>query len=173
VAENDRCLEADSVFATDGASEASVNKTSTAHAPLDKTTEERPLSDLARSRRLELRLTQAEVAERMGGAVYQADVSQIERGVVRSPRRERLAALAAALELPYETVFAASGWGHAYREVNEPDSDDDPTLADLARVYQRLSEGGRASVLTFAGYVEQQERSAKRKAKRGSGGGDD
>ncbi|HEU0113093.1 MAG TPA: helix-turn-helix transcriptional regulator [Thermomicrobiales bacterium] len=150
-----------------------MNKTSTAHAPLETTTEERPLSELARSRRLELHLTQTEVAERMGGAVYQADVSQIERGVVRSPRRERLVALAAALELPYETVFAASGWGQAYREVNEPERDDDPALADLARIYRRLSDGGRASVLTFAGYVEHQERSARRKAKRGSGGGDD
>ncbi|HEU5430483.1 MAG TPA: helix-turn-helix transcriptional regulator, partial [Thermomicrobiales bacterium] len=54
------------------------------------------LGELVRDRRRDLHLTQEGLAERMGGNVHQGDISQIERGVVAYPRRERLAALAAA-----------------------------------------------------------------------------
>lgn len=131
---------------------------------------------MVRDRRRDLHLTQEGLAERMGGNVHQGDISQIERGVVAYPRRERLAALAAALELPYETVFAASGWGNAYRATDgaaDAPPAAEPLLAELTRVFGRLSEAGRTSVVRFAGYLEREERNARRQTKRRAGDGDD
>ena len=66
------------------------------------------LDQLIRARR-ELRLTQEELAERIGGGMRQSNVSRLERGRVALPRRERLERIAAALELRLGDLLARSG----------------------------------------------------------------
>jgi transcriptional regulator with XRE-family HTH domain len=68
------------------------------------------LGDLIRERRQELGLTQEELAERMGGSASQAEISRLERGSVSLPRRARLDALAAALEISTGVLLMQSGW---------------------------------------------------------------
>ena len=63
-----------------------------------------------RLRRIELGLTQAQLAERIGGGVRQTEVSRLECDRVTLPRRERLGRIAAALDLPLGDLLARSGW---------------------------------------------------------------
>ena len=76
-------------------------------------TETRTLADLIRQRRIELHLTQEQLADRIGLGTRQADVSRLERGRVGLPRRERLERVAAALELPLGELLVRSGWAGA------------------------------------------------------------
>jgi transcriptional regulator with XRE-family HTH domain len=71
------------------------------------------LGQVIRSRRIELALTQEELAERIGEGVRQAEVSRLERDRIMLPRRARLEAIAAALELPLGELLARSGWSGA------------------------------------------------------------
>ena len=63
-----------------------------------------------RARRIELGLTQEELAGRVGGRLRQSEISRLERDVVTLPRRPRLEAIAAALDLPVGELLARSGW---------------------------------------------------------------
>lgn len=66
------------------------------------------LGELVRQRRLELGLTQGDLAELIsdeGDEVRQADISRIERGYTRLPRPERLSRVARALDLPVGELF--------------------------------------------------------------------
>lgn len=65
---------------------------------------------IIRERRIELGLTQEELAERVGDSVRQSDISRIERGYVSLPRRGRLEALAEALDLSPGYLLMQSGW---------------------------------------------------------------
>jgi transcriptional regulator with XRE-family HTH domain len=71
------------------------------------------LGQAIRSRRLELDLTQEELAERIGDNVRQAEVSRLERDRVTLPRRRRLERIAAALDLPLGELLAKAGWAGA------------------------------------------------------------
>jgi transcriptional regulator with XRE-family HTH domain len=66
--------------------------------------------DYIRERRLHLNLTQEQLAERMGGAYTQSDISRLERGLVGLPRLTTVVSLAAALEVSVGDVLIASGW---------------------------------------------------------------
>src|ERR1044072_4366075 len=68
------------------------------------------LGSFVRSRRLHLGLSQEELAERLGGSVNRAEVSRLERGSVAFPRRRRLEALAAALEVTIGRLLIESRW---------------------------------------------------------------
>jgi transcriptional regulator with XRE-family HTH domain len=68
------------------------------------------LGSLIRSRRIELGLTQEELAERVGDSVRQAEISRLERDCVGLPRRARLERIAAALKLKLGELLARSGW---------------------------------------------------------------
>ena len=68
------------------------------------------LGTFIRDRRNELGLTQEEVAERIGPSTQQSDVSRLERGGVALPRRERLEAIAAALDVSLGELLVRSGW---------------------------------------------------------------
>ncbi|MDQ3541528.1 MAG: helix-turn-helix domain-containing protein, partial [Chloroflexota bacterium] len=61
---------------------------------------ERSLGQVIRSRRVELGLTQQQLAERIGDSVEQSEVSRLERDQVALPRRPRMEQLARALEIP-------------------------------------------------------------------------
>jgi len=68
------------------------------------------LGTFIRERRQELGLTQEELAERIGAAVGQADVSRLETNRVAFPRRERLEAIARALDVSLGDILMRSGW---------------------------------------------------------------
>lgn len=70
----------------------------------------RTLGAVIRARRIELGLTQEALAERIAPHFRQSDVSRLERDCITLPRRERLEAIAAALEIPVGVLLAASGW---------------------------------------------------------------
>jgi transcriptional regulator with XRE-family HTH domain len=78
------------------------------------------LGQLIRRRRMELGLTQEELAERIGDTVRQAEISRLERDRIALPRRHRLEQIAAALELSVGELLVASGWAGA--EVLDDDA---------------------------------------------------
>lgn len=78
------------------------------------------LGDIIRKRRLELSLTQEQLSERISADneyVRQSDISNLERGRVQLPRRQRLQRIAAALDLPLGQLLALSGWVEADRHL--------------------------------------------------------
>jgi len=81
------------------------------------------LGQLIRERRMDLGLTQEELAERMGTTVRQSDVSRLERNKIGLPHRDRLDQIASALELSLGELLVASGWagaGELDRESSPP-----------------------------------------------------
>lgn len=68
-----------------------------------------------RDRRLELGLTQEQLAELIADGVGQVDVSRMERDQITLPRRPRLEAIAGALNLPIGALLMRSGWVEATR----------------------------------------------------------
>ena len=68
------------------------------------------IGDFIRQRRQELGLTQEELAERIGENVRQAEVSRLENNHIALPRRARLDAIAAALEVSLGDLLVRSGW---------------------------------------------------------------
>lgn len=71
------------------------------------------LGEAVRFRRCQLGLTQEQLAERIGDGVRQAEISRLETGRVALPRRERLARIAAALDLSLGELLVRSGWDGA------------------------------------------------------------
>src|SRR5688572_25380151 len=71
------------------------------------------LGQVIRTRRLELGLTQEELAERIGEGIRQAEVSRLEHDRVVLPRRARLERIASALDIPPGELLARSGWAGA------------------------------------------------------------
>ena len=63
-----------------------------------------------RERRKDVGLSQEQLAERMGGACTQSDISRIERGLVQLPRMTTLVNLAASLEVSVGDLLIAAGW---------------------------------------------------------------
>lgn len=68
------------------------------------------LGDAIRLRRLQLGISQEELAERIGDDVRQSDVSRLERGKILFPRLERLNQIAASLDLTLGELLAEAGW---------------------------------------------------------------
>jgi transcriptional regulator with XRE-family HTH domain len=68
------------------------------------------LGTFIRERRQELGLTQEQLAERIGDTFRQAEVSRLEHDRITLPRRDRLAAVAAALEVTLGELLIRSGW---------------------------------------------------------------
>jgi hypothetical protein len=70
----------------------------------------RNLGSTVRQRRMELGLSQVQLAERMGGETQQSDISRIERGLLPWPRPQLLESLAAALYMTALELITQSGW---------------------------------------------------------------
>lgn len=91
------------------------------------------LGEVIRARRVEMGLTQEELAERIGAGCRQAEISRLERGKVGLPRRARLERIAAALGLPMGELLSRSGWAGADaalgRVAERPPPDDRPSDA--------------------------------------------
>ncbi len=71
---------------------------------------EQSLGQYIRSRRLELGLTQEQLAARVGESVSQAEISRLERDKVALPRRPRMEHLAVALDVSLGVLLMRSGW---------------------------------------------------------------
>jgi len=112
------------------------------------------LGAAVRERRSELRLSQQEFAERVGGNMTQSDVSQLERGRVKLPRKGRLDAIASALGLSSGELLARSGWtdaGAYIRAAESPDDADD--TARVVRLMGGMTDAQRRSVYNFTRYI--------------------
>lgn len=72
--------------------------------------ESRSLGDAIRLRRLELGMSQEELAERIGADVRQSDVSRLERGKILFPRLDRLHQISAALGMSIGALLIEAGW---------------------------------------------------------------
>lgn len=68
------------------------------------------LGAYVRRRRIELGLTQEQLAEQIGDGVRQADISRLENDRVVLPRRDRLERIADALDVPLGHLLVRSGW---------------------------------------------------------------
>ena len=68
------------------------------------------LGNYIRERRMELGLTQEQLAERIGPTTRQAEISRLERGQVIMPRRQKMERIAAALDVSLGTLLQCSGW---------------------------------------------------------------
>lgn len=98
------------------------------------------LGQLIRDRRMELNLTQEELAERVGDGVRQSEISRLERNRVTLPRRRRMEELAAALDIPVGLLLARSGWVGA--EVIDGE-DPEPVDADPASKLNEVEQATR------------------------------
>lgn len=72
--------------------------------------ESRSLGEAIRLHRLDLGMSQEELAERIGPDVRQSDVSRLERGKILFPRIERLHQIANALGISVGALLAEAGW---------------------------------------------------------------
>lgn len=72
--------------------------------------ESRSLGEAIRLRRLELGMSQEELAEQIGPDVRQSDVSRLERGKILYPRLERLNQIASALGMSIGALLTEAGW---------------------------------------------------------------
>lgn len=98
------------------------------------------LGVVIRRRRLELGWTQEELAERIsadGEYVRQSEISRIENGKIDLPRRERLARIAAVLDLPLGELLSRSGWAEANQHFDERVVDDGSKLSEPSQIEQQ------------------------------------
>jgi len=82
------------------------------------------LGTFIRERRMELGLTQEELAERVGEGVRQSEISRLEHDRVTLPRRGRMEQIAAALDVSMGDLMVRTGW---MDEENRSSLSDDPS----------------------------------------------
>ncbi len=82
------------------------------------------LGTFIRERRMELGLTQEELAERVSEGVRQSEISRLEHDRVTLPRRARLEQIAAALDVSMGDLMVRTGW---MDEENRSSLSDDPS----------------------------------------------
>jgi transcriptional regulator with XRE-family HTH domain len=107
------------------------------------------LGSLIRWRRLDLGLTQEELAERVGDGTRQAEISRLEHDRIGLPRRSRLERIAVALELSIGELLAGSGWAGAEKldwHRTQPSPNLSPYVPDPS---PELSEGRAHSGAAF------------------------
>jgi transcriptional regulator with XRE-family HTH domain len=127
------------------------------------------LGEFIRERRRELGLTQEQLAEHVGEGVRQAEISRLENGGIKLPRKDRLGALASALHVSIGELLLRSGWiGEEERILLEQDpssalssdrSESDAVAAsmeDLSRLLDALI-AGRARLAEIDRAIEQTE----------------
>jgi transcriptional regulator with XRE-family HTH domain len=77
------------------------------------------LGKFIQRRRMELGLTQEQLAERIGSGVRQSEISRLEHDRISLPRRQRLEQIALALDVSLGQLLARSGWAEAEQEFAE------------------------------------------------------
>lgn len=118
--------------------------------------ESRSLGDAIRLRRLELGMSQEELAERIGPDVRQSDVSRLERGKILFPRLERLNQIANALGMSIGALLIEAGWFTDDESANlvPPAHDlDNSEIAIVVADDEPISLEAIASLLEDSGYT--------------------
>ena len=118
------------------------------------------MKDIIKSRRIELNLTQKEVADYVG--VSEATLSRWESGEIKNLRRNRIAALAKILQLPPSTIV-----GDLDEETpsssKRPVSDADLRFALFGGADVEITDEMFDEVKRFAAFVAQREKEKKEK----------
>lgn len=117
--------------------------------------ESRSLGEAIRLRRLDLGMSQEELAERIGPDVRQSDVSRLERGKVLFPRLERLNQIASALGISIGALLIEAGWftddeSAQVAAVERPDTE--PSVPILVADDEPISLEAIVSLLGDYGY---------------------
>lgn len=107
---------------------------------MDKT-----LGQFIRGQRMALGLTQEQLAERVGDGMRQAEISRLEHDRIEFPRRERLEAIAAALDVTLGDLLIATGWleiEHAamIEQIQDDEEPDPDVLEDAMAVLSAAKE---------------------------------
>lgn len=108
---------------------------------MDKT-----LGQFIRGTRLVMGLTQEELASRVGEeGIRQSDISRLEQDKIEFPRRERLEAIAAALDVTLGDLLIATGWleiEHAQmiEQIQDDEEPDPDVLQDAMAVLSAAKE---------------------------------
>lgn len=117
--------------------------------------ESRSLGEAIRLRRLELGMSQEELAERIGPDVRQSDVSRLERGKILFPRLERLNQIASALGISVGALLIEAGWfadDESQHVVAAEPVDRDVTVPILVADDEPISLEAIAALLCDSGY---------------------
>ncbi len=118
--------------------------------------ESRSLGDAIRLRRLELGMSQEELAERIGPDVRQSDVSRLERGKILFPRLERLNQIANALGMSIGALLIEAGWFTDDESANlipPTDVHDKSEIAIVVADDEPISLEAIAALLEDSGYT--------------------
>ena len=118
--------------------------------------ESRSLGEAIRLRRLELGMSQEELAERIGPDVRQSDVSRLERGKILFPRLERLNQIAAALGMSIGALLIEAGWFTDEESLQVASADrheSGPTVPILVADDEPISLGAIVALLSDYGYT--------------------
>ncbi len=110
------------------------------------------LGTYIRERRVDLGLTQEQLAERMGRSYRQSDISRLESGRVQLPQRQNMEQLAAALGVSLGTLLHHSGWL----------SDDEGELVDATHPSETRSMSTGAIRAELTGFREILSRTLER-----------
>jgi transcriptional regulator with XRE-family HTH domain len=103
------------------------------------------LGQFIRANRLAKGLTQEQLADRIGDNMRQSHISQLEKDVVKFPRRERLEAIAEALDVTLGDLLISTGWleiEHAdlIEQIEDDDEPDPNVLEDAMAVLSAAKE---------------------------------
>lgn len=106
---------------------------------------EQTLGQFIRANRLAMGMTQEELAERIGEGVRQSEVSRLEQDRIEFPRRDRLKAIAAALDVTLGDLLMSTGWleiEHAtlIAQVKDEEVPDPDVLQDAMAVLSVAKE---------------------------------
>jgi transcriptional regulator with XRE-family HTH domain len=115
------------------------------------------LGEVIRQRRMELGMTQEDLAELIGDSMRQPEISRLERDEVGLPRRYRLEAIANALDLPIGELLVRSGWTGA---GSIDDGDDEAGQAEIREEIRSLESSREA----YRAEVERLHREQNRQA---------
>ena len=143
---------------------------------------EQTLGQFIRTNRLAMGLTQEQLANQVGEGIRQSDISRLEQERVEFPRRERLEAIAAALDVTLGDLLISTGWleiEHAQmleqiKDDEEPDSDVlDDAMAVLSAAKEMVAETANLLVRAEGHVVSLMAAKAKRDQSRGNDGASD
>ncbi len=143
---------------------------------------EQTLGQFIRTNRLAMGLTQEQLANQVGEGIRQSDISRLEQERVEFPRRERLEAIAAALDVTLGDLLISTGWleiEHAQmleqiKDDEEPDPDVlDDAMAVLSAAKEMVAETANLLVRAEGHVVSLMAAKAKRDQARGNDGASD
>jgi len=119
---------------------------------------QKTLGTFIRERRMDLGLTQEQLAERVGEGVRQSEISRLEHDGIALPRRSRMEEIAAALEVSIGDLLVTTGWmDEDHRSALSPDANgiDDLLAREPDSVRVESLEAAMESLEATQGLVAQ------------------